>query len=151
MAQTAWYEKKNATFSDLLKVVRKIRTCREALDCFKQSSRLILVLHLYLKIIEAQNRQEDVSPDQVNKEEAKQLAKKHKEGKGFVTKIGFNELANDEGRLKKALHKFLLANHPDKNPEGDVERIQDANNLLNMIKEGNYLNYRRELERLRNS
>ena len=79
------------------------------------------------------------------------LAKRDVDGPGLVTRMGLTGLQSNEEELRNGLKMFLKENHPDKNPNADLARVQDATDLLNLIKDGNFKLYLDELEKRRAS
>ena len=82
--------------------------------------------------------------------EAVRLGRNNAPGPGLVTRLGLNEFQSNEEELGKHIKKFLLKNHPDKNAQADLELVKDANELLNMLRNGVYDHYKAALEKYRN-
>lgn len=127
----------------------------EAKNILMKSSTLSLVILLYVKLQTPQTGPSSAPPTDNNLERIKVKAAKeegqaHAQNIGYVTKLGMPEFLGDEDQLRKAARAFLLKNHPDKNPDSDLEQVKAANNLLNLIRDGNFPVYRKALEDGRN-
>jgi hypothetical protein len=123
--------------------LKEIFKNKEALEIFKKSHRLTVVLSLYVKMKEAPPREEK------EEEEAVRLARDNAQRPGLVTRIGLKKFESNEEELRKGIKKFLLLNHPDKNPDADPELVTCATQLLDMIKQGVYSEYRATLKKYR--
>lgn len=76
---------------------------------------------------------------------AKELGIKHaSQGIDLLKKIGLNT-QTDESQIKNGIKKFLLKNHPDKNPNCDQELVKEVMQLLEMLNQGVYSHYKTAL------
>lgn len=126
----------------------------EALEIFKKSGRLTLILSFYAKMKQAsqQNHSSEKGNSEIENErlkEAIRLARSCAQGPGLVTRVGLNEFQSNEKQLLKCVKKFLLLNHPDKNPEAAPELVQEANQILDMLRNNVYGPYKAALDRYR--
>lgn len=112
----------------------------QALEIFKNSERLTLALLLYARMKSAQE-----APEDPKVQNARRQARKDAAGQGVVTVLGAKEFADDPENLRKAARKFLQLNHPDKNPDADMARVQAATDVVNMLKDDVYLEYNKAL------
>lgn len=113
----------------------------QALEIFKKSERLTLALLLYVKMQSAQE-----APEDPKVQNARRQARKDAAGQGVVTILGAKEFADDPVNLRKAALKYLQLNHPDKNPDADMERVQAATDVVNMFKDEVYPEYKKALD-----
>jgi hypothetical protein len=144
------------TFKQEGRSLREIINNTEALEIFQKSHRLSLVLDIYArKKMELEREPSKKSrPRELEGEQAQEalrLAKKDAEGPGLVTRLRLNRFELDEEKLHKALREFLLTHQPDKNPEIDPELVNDATQLLDLLKNGVYEIYRQTKEKMRAS
>lgn len=140
--------------------LREVFSCPEAMQVLLKSERLTLVLALYYYIINKahQKKAPQKGPsDQVDtaqfdndrQREARKLARAHAPSEGLVTKLRFNHLENNEEELKKAVRQFIVKNHPDKNDGEKQPLIDEALQLLELLKQEFYKEYRDELKKQR--
>jgi hypothetical protein len=142
-------------FEDEGRSLTEVVNNKKALEIFKKSNRLMMVLTLYIKMKEAEKKPETASNEPFNNEfepkrEAERVARRNVDGPALVTRLNLKGFQANEKQLKKGLMDFLRNNHPDKNPEGDPDLVRDANELLNMLRDGVYGDYNKALEMYRN-
>lgn len=122
---------------------------KEALKIFNQSNRLKLILFIYLSSKQKENKQNDF--DQNHRKEAVRLGKENAQGPGLVTRLNMNDLKSNPKQLEKAVKNFLRSNHPDKmKSKANISRVQDANQLLDLLRRDNYKIYNDTLNKYRN-
>lgn len=122
---------------------------QEAINIFRQSECLMLVLYCYAKMKQEEQEARPSAAVDPKVQNAVRLAQADAAGPGVVTRLGFKEFADDLDHLKRAARGFLVLNHPDKNPDADLARVQDATEIVNMLKDGVYLEYKKALDLLR--
>lgn len=123
--------------------LQEIMNNTDALEVFSKSSRLVLALALYVRVNQGS------SPKNPEAIKAQGLAQQHAPNRGLVTKLDLQDMRSDEALLKKGIRRFLLKNHPDKNPDADPALVQAAGQLLDLIKGGVYKNYADALKEYR--
>lgn len=79
---------------------------------------------------------------------ARKLAEQHL-ALGLLTQIDAKGLEQDIEGLKKFIRKFLLDNHPDRNPNADMKKVQAANEINDLIKHNALAPYLAKLQGLR--
>lgn len=141
------------TLQDEGRSLSEILINEEALNIFKSSGRLALVLSIYIQMktknqTKVEDNQEDLN--QKRAKDAKDLAKRNAHGKGLVTALGLNEYALNQQQLRSKVLEFLKENSPDKKDNPNIELVQNANQLLELIRYDVYEDYLQELNNLRN-
>lgn len=134
--------------------IEEVFNNKEAMAIFQKSGRLMVVLSLYVKMKEASKqgppREKSIrESENQSVKEALRLARNNAQGPGLVTRVGLKSFQSDEAQLHQGIRKFLLLNHPDKNPDVDQELVKDANQLLDLLKGGVFGVYREALEKYR--
>jgi hypothetical protein len=118
------------------RTVEEIITNPLTFEIFKENVVLSAFLFCYKQAKEnpqSQHSKEDANPKAQN---ARDLAAQivEKSGPGLLTIVGLNQYGSNPQGLKKELHKLLLREHPDKNPNSDEKKVQAANELIDLIK-----------------
>lgn len=123
-------------------------------NLFKQSTRLTIVLGLYLKLkAEPQVDESPVAEERRRERRQQQMVRKraaeHAGGVGLVTQLGMQNVADDQEQLKRQVRLYLVRNHPDKNSQANMDDVRAANEILQMMKDQQFDLYRAEIVRLR--
>ena len=123
---------------------------------FMQSERLKLILTLYVQLLEQSNsssppaQKQEVDLDQARKKEIVDLAKKGLCSPGLVTNLGLNEISKDAEAMRRELRRLARENHPDKIGVAGKEKMQEINQLIDLLKDPrDYHLYRKLIQNIR--